>query len=185
MKLKSSSQRTSASEEPGEESLLTKLHGNSPRELWLFELAPRLVRLQDMSLRTMKPSITFVQFRLLQRVAEGRQTLTAISQKSTLSLPTLSERIEGAVKKKLLRRKSDPLDRRASILALTLLGEASIIEAKSRLDRLDEWMLGALSESAYQQFRRFSRDLDDRLIGVLRELEGSKKDLMTYLGKKK
>ena len=140
-------------------------------DLWLFELVPRIQRLQDIALRDMEPSITFGQFRLLQRVAEGRDTLTAIAQASTLSLPTLSERIEGTVKKGLLRRKSSPADGRAWILILTRKGSTTIAEATERLQLLHQWMLGASGHPSYRTFRRTGVELDEKLIVLLRDLE--------------
>ena len=146
-------------------------------DLWLFELAPRVQRLQDMVLRDMRPSITFGQFRLLQRVAEGRSTLTAISQVSTLSLPTLSERIEGSVKKGLIRRKATPLDRRASILVLTKLGTECVDEASERLQTLHNWMLNPVDAKPLQSIRDTCLALDQRLIGLLRQVENGETTL--------
>lgn len=146
-------------------------------DLWLFELAPRVQRLQDMVLRDMRPSITFGQFRLLQRVAEGRSTLTAISQVSTLSLPTLSERIEGSVKKGLIRRKATPLDRRASILMLTKLGTDCVAEASERLEALHNWMLDPVGAKPLKSIRETCLALDQRLIALLRQVESGETTL--------
>src|SRR5690606_26219215 len=136
-----------------------------------------VVRLQDMVLRDMRPSMTFGQFRLLQRVAEGRSTLTEISQVSTLSLPTLSERIEGAVKKGLIRRKASPTDRRVSILVLTKLGTDSVEEASSRLKMLHDWMLGPVEAGTLQSIRATCLALDERLIALLRQVESGETTL--------
>jgi MarR family transcriptional regulator, organic hydroperoxide resistance regulator len=146
-------------------------------DLWLFELAPRVARLQDMVLRDLRPSITFGQFRLLQRVAEGRSTLTEISQASTLSLPTLSERIEGSVKKGLIRRKASPSDRRASLLVLTKLGKASIAEASQRLQMLHDWMFNPMGSDVTLSIRENCLNLDHRLIALLKQVESGEKTL--------
>jgi DNA-binding MarR family transcriptional regulator len=138
--------------------------------LWLFELAPRIVRLQDLMMREIDPPITFGQFRLLQRVAEGRNTLTAISKASTLATPTLSERIESTVRKGLLKRKAVPGDRRASLLIITPLGQRCMDEAQEKLRDLAQWMLRDFDAAQHDAFRTYGRELDARLIALLREL---------------
>lgn len=138
--------------------------------LWLFELAPRIVRLQDMMMREIDPPITFGQFRLLQRVAEGRTTLTAISKASTLATPTLSERIESTVRKGLLKRKSVPGDRRTSLLVITPLGERCMAQAQALLEELSQWMMRGFDGDRLDTFRSYGVELDERLIQMLRSL---------------
>jgi DNA-binding MarR family transcriptional regulator len=138
--------------------------------LWLFELAPRIVRLQDMLMREIDPPMTFGQFRLLQRVAEGRTTLTAISKASTLATPTLSERIESTVRKGLLKRKSVPGDRRTSLLILTPLGISCMEQAQARLEELSKWMLQGFDPERCDTFRSYGVELDAKLIVLLRKL---------------
>ena len=143
------------------------------------------MRLQDIALRDINPSITFGQFRLLECVSEGYDTLTALAQISTLALPTLSERIEVTVKKGLLRRKSSSIDGRTWILMLTKKGEVTMLQASKRLRALHLWMLGNCDGKSYRTFRRVGIELDQRLILLLRDLERGKSSFTKTIGSKK
>lgn len=144
--------------------------GDGDYAFWLFELTPRMVRLQEAALKDLDPPLTFGQFRLLMRVREGRNTLTAITQAGTLSLPTVSERIEGTVKKGLLRRELDPADRRASRLVLTPLGLRQIAGAEQRLAQISDWLFRQVSETDYTVFKAVGLDISGRVTEVLQEL---------------
>jgi DNA-binding MarR family transcriptional regulator len=101
--------------------------------LALFELAPRLTRLENAVLRDVTPPLTFRQYRILQRVAQGRTTLTALGRLATISLPAVSESVEGLVRKGLLRRRVDADDRRAVNLQLTKSGQRALDTAERLL----------------------------------------------------
>lgn len=111
---------------------------------WLFELATRLSRLENVVLQDVEPPLTFRQYRMLRRVTEGQVTITAMRQAATLSLAALSESVDGVVRKGLLERRVDESDRRASLLRLTPAGERALADAQRRLDALAEDLLGAL-----------------------------------------
>lgn len=78
------------------------------------------------------PPLTFRQYRILQRVAEGRTTVTALGRLATITLPAVSESVDVLVRKGLLERRTSPEDRRASDLLLTDDGVAAL----STADRL-------------------------------------------------
>lgn len=99
----------------------------------LFELAPRLTRLENAVLRSVTPPLTFRQYRLLERVAEGHTTVTALGRLATITLPAVSESVDVLVRKGLLDRRSNALDRRESNLYLTETGTQALKQAQALL----------------------------------------------------
>lgn len=138
-------------------------------DLWLFELAPRLTRLENGVLREVGPGLTFRQYRILRRVSEGETTITAIGQHATISLPAISESVDGLVRKGLLERHTDPYDRRASNLVLTEAGRGVLDEAQRRLDTLAESILQGMGVQRREQLRRDVSRVRDRVTALLRE----------------
>lgn len=118
---------------------------STPALFELFELAPRLHRLLDAHFRSLQPALTFGQYRTLRRVGEGYDTLTAIWQAGTLSLPALSERLDGLVRKRLIRRRADRNDRRSVKLSLTPDGRRVLAEGQLLMAQLSDGMLAELS----------------------------------------
>jgi DNA-binding MarR family transcriptional regulator len=111
----------------------------------LFELAPRLNRLLDTGFKQLEPSLTFGQYRTLRRVGEGYRTLTAIHQVGTLSLPALSQRIEGLARKGLIRRRLNRNDRRSATLSLSDEGRRILREGEDLLVQLSNRLLRDMS----------------------------------------
>ena len=138
-------------------------------DLWLFELAPRLTRLENGVLRDVGPGLTFRQYRILRRVGEGETTITAIGQQATISLPAISESVDGLVRKGLLERHPDQHDRRASNLVLTARGQQVLDEAQRRLDVLAESILDGLGTRRRDQLRRDVSHVRDRVTSLLRQ----------------
>ena len=95
----------------------------------LFELAPRLTRLENAVLGSLTPPLTFRQYRLLERVSQGHTTVTALGRLATITLPAVSESVDVLVRKGLLDRRSSDRDRRESNLHLTPEGERCLEEA--------------------------------------------------------
>lgn len=102
----------------------------------LFQLAPRLTRLENALLKELPQPLTFRQYRFLLRVAEGSSTLTELRTPSTLSLAAVSESVDLLVQRGLLARAVDPLDRRAIAISITPNGRRALSDATSVLDRL-------------------------------------------------
>jgi DNA-binding MarR family transcriptional regulator len=152
------------------ESVVAALAGGDGGEVWLFELAPRLSRLQDIVLKQVTPSLTFRQYRLLRRVVEGNTTLTAIGRWGTLSLPSISESIETLVRKGVLRRETDASDRRSSRLALTPEGVRVLAESQACLEELAETLFADLSPRRRADLRRDIGRVDEKIKKLLREL---------------
>ena len=119
----------------------------NPALFELFELTPRLNRLLDTQLKSLQPALTFGQYRTLRRVSEGYNTLTAIWQAGTLSLPALSERLDGLVRKRLIRRRLNRNDRRSATLTLTPDGRRVLAEGQAILAQLSDRLLSDLNET--------------------------------------
>ena len=99
----------------------------------LFELAPRLTRLENAVLRAVDPPLTFRQYRLLERVADGYTTVTALGRLATITLPAISESVDVLVRKGLLDRRANEQDRRESNLHLTEAGTRALEQANALL----------------------------------------------------
>ena len=136
--------------------------------LALFELAPRLTRLENAVLRDVDPPLTFRQYRILRRVAEGRTTLTALGKLATISLPAVSESVEGLVRKGLLHRTADLHDRRAVQLELTPEGEKALARAQELLEEAARDLLAGLMVADQRlAFEDDLRELADRVTRAL------------------
>lgn len=138
-------------------------------DLWLFELAPRLTRLENAVLREVGPGLTFRQYRILRRVVDGEVTITAIGQHATITLPAISESVDGLVRKGLLERHTAEHDRRAANLVLTPSGVRALDEAQARLDVLAESILEGISPRRREQLRRDVSRVRDQVTALLRE----------------
>ena len=125
--------------------------------LRLFELAPRVTRLENAVLADSDPSLTFRQFRLLTRISEGLNTITQLGRIATISLPAISESVEGLVRKGLVVRTTDTNDRRAVNLALTEAGEHARATGEALLAGAAADLLAELSTEAR---RRLASDLE-------------------------
>jgi DNA-binding MarR family transcriptional regulator len=141
----------------------------APDGLWLFELAPRLTRLENAVLQDVEPGLTFRQYRILLRVVEGETTITAIGKHATITLPAISESVDGLVRKGLLERHTDTRDRRAANLVLTEAGRRALDDAQRRLDVLAESILEGMPARRRQQLRRDVSQLRDRVTALLRD----------------
>ena len=125
--------------------------------LRLFDLAPRVTRLENAVLAESDPSLTFRQYRLLTRISEGLNTITQLGRIATISLPAISESVEGLVRKGLVVRTTDTNDRRAVNLALTEAGEHARAMGESLLADAAADLLAELPADARQ---RLASDLE-------------------------
>ena len=134
----------------------------------LFDIAPRLTRLENQTLQQVGPGLTFRQYRILCRVDEGNRTVTAIGRLATLSLPAISESTEGLVRKGLLEREVDTSDRRSSQLSLTPAGRRAMAEADVVLNELAEELLADLDEDELAALERSISSVTGRVTARLR-----------------
>ncbi|MEF2978461.1 MarR family winged helix-turn-helix transcriptional regulator [Subtercola sp. YIM 133946] len=86
----------------------------------------RLNRLFAATLGGLDPRLTFRQYRTLQRVANGYTSLSQLAARGSLSLPTVSENVDGLVKRGLMTTVQSAADRRAIILSVTDEGRAAV-----------------------------------------------------------
>lgn len=142
-------------------------NGHDQAGLALFELAPRLTRLENAVLRGVAPALTFRQYRILQRVAQGRTTLTALGRLATISLPAISESVDVLVRKDLLRRTPDARDRRAVNLELTTAGEKALDEAERLLESAARELLSDIPAARRTQLERDVRSITDLVTRAL------------------
>jgi DNA-binding MarR family transcriptional regulator len=66
--------------------------------------------------------LTFRQYRTLTRVIGGYTSLSQLAKRGNLSLPTVSENVDGLVKRGLMRTQQSETDRRAIVLNVTDAG---------------------------------------------------------------
>lgn len=137
--------------------------------LALFALAPRLTRLENVILREVEPALTFRQYRILQRVAEGRTTLTALGRLATITLPAVSESVDVIVRKQLLRRRTDEGDRRAVYLELTPAGERALEQGTRLLALAAETILADVPADRRDGLEADVRSVIDRVTAALIE----------------
>ncbi len=139
------------------------------RHRWLFDIAPRLTRLENQTLQGVGPGLTFRQYRILCRVAEGNRTISEIGRLATLSLPAISESAEGLVRKGLLEREIDVDDRRSAPLSLTPAGKRAIAAADVLLDALADDLLSDSDDEGIEALRQALSTVSDRVTHRLRE----------------
>lgn len=91
----------------------------------LISVAARLNRTSSILLAYLDVPLTFRQYRTLRRIAGGYTSLGQLARRGNLSLPTVSENIDGLVKRGLVRTEQSETDRRAIVLHATDAGRAA------------------------------------------------------------
>ncbi len=135
--------------------------------LRLFELAPRITRLENAVLAGATPALTFRQFRLLTRISQGLTTITQLGRIATISLPAISESVEGLVRKGLVVRTTDPDDRRAVNLALTDEGEEALRTGEELLADAAAQLLEEISPSGRERLTVDLERISERVAEAL------------------
>lgn len=135
--------------------------------LRLFELAPRVTRMENAVLAEVSPPLTFRQFRLLGRIDEGYTTITRLGRVATISMPAISESVEGLVKKSLVRRSVDPNDRRSATLALTEAGAEALAAGEMLLTAAAERLLEDIAKSRRGPLESDLTSIDERVARFL------------------
>jgi DNA-binding MarR family transcriptional regulator len=100
---------------------------------YIVGVPARLSRLFAAVLGGLDPRLTFRQYRTLQRVANGFTSLSQLAARGNLSLPTVSENVDGLVKRGLMTTTQSAADRRAIILSVTEKGAAAVATADAAL----------------------------------------------------
>lgn len=115
-----------------------------PTAQLLILTAARLSRLHGRVLGRLTVPLTYRQHRILVRVSEGHTSLAAIAAFGNLALPTVSESVDGLVRRGLLTRRERTDDRRALHLGLTPLGRSACIAGQQALGEVAEHLTGTL-----------------------------------------
>ena len=108
----------------------------------------RQTRTQIRHIAFEKFQMSVEQFQVLRRIRRGCTSVSALAEASQTGLPAVSKAVESLVKRGLVARSSDPLDRRKVPLALTeegqrvlqvIFGEAEawLMQRFERLDTSD------------------------------------------------
>jgi DNA-binding MarR family transcriptional regulator len=133
----------------------------------LFELAPRLTRLENAVLRSVDPPLTFRQYRLLERVADGYTTVTALGRLATITLPAISESVDVLVRKGLLERRANEQDRRESNLHLTAPGTRALEQANALLAETAQRILNGVPGRRRPTLARDTRQVIEQVTASL------------------
>ena len=83
----------------------------------------RQTRTQIRSIAFERFQMSVEQFQVLRRIRRGSTSVSALAEASQTGLPAVSKAVESLVRRGLVARSSDPLDRRKVPLALTEEGQ--------------------------------------------------------------
>jgi len=122
----------------------------------------RLNRLHQSILGSLEPRLTFRQYRTLSRVASGYTSLSQLAAKGNLSLPTVSENVDGLVRRGLLSTSQSDRDRRAIVLGITDQGLAAVRAADKALQDLVTYLVADIPESELPVVKNALQSLYDR-----------------------
>lgn len=107
----------------------------------LLQLSARLYRLQAEAFEALGVSLSFQQFRILQRVERGTTSLTALADLAKRRPSTISKSVDSLVRQGLLTREPAPSDRRTMVLTLTAPGAATLRQGQGAQDSLASWLV--------------------------------------------
>ena len=91
----------------------------------LVTVSARLRRLNAIVLGNLDVPLTFRQYRTLTRVRGGYTALRQLTVRANLTLPTVSETVDGLVRRGLMETRPSEVDRRAIVLSVTEAGPAA------------------------------------------------------------
>lgn len=111
----------------------------------LVLVAARLRRLNSIVLAELEIPLTFRQYRTLSRVARGITSPSQLATVANLTLPTVSETVDGLVRRQLMITTPSVVDRRARILQLTELGATAAAAGDLALNDVAEAMTESLN----------------------------------------
>lgn len=117
----------------------------------LVAVSARLRRLNMIVLRDLETSLTFRQYRTLARVAGGYTSLGQLAARANLTLPTVSETVDGLVRRRLMETRPSDLDRRAIVLRVTDAGAAAAAAGDQAMRGVVETLTRDLSDDKRAQ----------------------------------
>jgi DNA-binding MarR family transcriptional regulator len=116
----------------------------------LVSASARLNRLYGRVLGQLATSLTYRQHRLLRRVSEGHTSMATLAALGNLTVPTVSESVEGLVRRGLVDRQVNPQNRRQMILSLTAEGRKAKEAGDVALQAVNERLLRAVPDEHRQ-----------------------------------
>jgi DNA-binding MarR family transcriptional regulator len=122
----------------------------------------RLSRLHQSVLSGLDPRLTFRQYRTLSRVAGGYTSLSQLAARANLSLPTVSENVDGLVRRGLLSTTQSEFDRRANLLSITEAGLAAVAAADKALEDMVAYLVADVPEADLPVLTRALQSMYDR-----------------------
>lgn len=132
----------------------------------------RLSRLNQLILAGLDTRLTFQQYRTLSRVAAGQTSLSELAARGNISLPTVSENVDGLVRRGLLATAPSEHDRRAIILGITGKGRAAVEAADAALAGAVNYLLADIPAKDLPVVTRALQSLYDRATSYLSEQLG-------------
>lgn len=120
----------------------------------LLAVASRIARLQDEALEDLEIPLTLRQYRVLSRVDQGHATLTILARLARRTSASLSETIDGLVRRGLLDRQAGKDDRRVVMLAITEKGKKALTIAEERLAALANDLMASLPQRSAKDLLR-------------------------------
>lgn len=115
----------------------------------LVAVPARLSRLHGAILGGLDPRLTFRQYRTLSRVAQGYTSMSQLAARGNLSLPTVSENVDGLVRRGLMTTTQSEQDRRAVVLAITDAGRSAVAAADAALREFLEYVVEGVSPADF------------------------------------
>jgi DNA-binding MarR family transcriptional regulator len=112
----------------------------------LVSASARLNRLYGRVLGQLDTSLTYRQHRLLRRVSEGHTSMAELAALGNLTVPTVSESVEGLVRRGLLNRQVNPQNRRQMVLSLTAEGRTAKEAGDVALQAVNDRLLRAVAD---------------------------------------
>lgn len=112
----------------------------------LVAVAARLRRLNTIVLGNLDTPLTFRQYRTLARVVGGYTSLGQLTVRANLTLPTVSETVDGLARRGLMETRPSEVDRRAIVLSVTEAGAVAAAAGDVALREVIETLTRDLSE---------------------------------------
>ncbi|MHA6696094.1 MarR family winged helix-turn-helix transcriptional regulator [Homoserinimonas sp. A520] len=112
----------------------------------LVTVAARLRRLNTIVLGNLATPLTFRQYRTLTRVMGGYTSLGQLAVRANLTLPTVSETVDGLARRGLMETRPSEVDRRAIVLSVTEAGAVAAAAGDVALREVIETLTLGLSE---------------------------------------
>lgn len=101
--------------------------------------------------------ISVEQFQVLRRIRRGSTSVSALAEASQTGLPSVSKAVESLVRRGLVYRSSDPLDRRKVPLALTDEGQRIM---QAIFEEAEAWLATRFKQLDASEVKAILKGLD-------------------------